>query len=350
MTKNPKSPLLRVNDLSKAYKIKKGVNKQAAEIGALNGISFDVHEGETVGIVGESGCGKSTLARILTKLEEPTSGTVDYLNRNVLAMGRGETRKLRRDIQMIFQDSSDSLSPRQRITDILDEPLRLHSNKSRRERLSRASELLDLVGLPKSTLRAHPHELSGGQRQRVSVARALSVNPKILVCDEPTSALDVSVQAQVIDLLKSLRSSLGLTYIFISHDLDLVQEFSSKTLVMYLGQIVESANSRSLAASPSHPYTEGLLASTLVPDPSIQRSRRASTIIGEIPSPTSPPTGCKFHPRCPKATSFCTTDEPSRIASSPEESIACHAVNNPERMTGPLINEAEIETSRGGSS
>jgi len=319
------APLLEVRDLVKRFPITGGwLGREIESVHAVSGVSFDLMAGETLGVVGESGCGKSTTGRCILRLIEPTSGTVRFEGRDVTHAGKEELRALARDMQIIFQDPYASLNPRMTVAAIVGEALIIHKlTSSRSEFDARIVELLRTVGLSPDHMRRYPHEFSGGQRQRIGIARALAVSPKLIVCDEAVSALDVSIQAQVINLLEDLQEQLNLTYIFIAHDLSVVEHISDRVAVMYLGRIVEIASARKLYTEPLHPYTEALLAAVPVPDPRVKRKR--IPLVGDVPSPIHPPTGCHFHTRCPIAQfPRCSTEVPELKESSEGHRVACH--------------------------
>jgi peptide/nickel transport system ATP-binding protein/oligopeptide transport system ATP-binding protein len=304
--------LVEVKGLKKYFPIKTGVLRRThGHVYAVDDISFAIEKGETLGLVGESGCGKSTAARVVLRLLEATGGTVTFDSVDVMRAGRAEMARLRCDMQIIFQDPYSSLNPRMRVRNIIAEPLRIHQIGTEDERRKRVMELLEIVGLSAEHGERYPHEFSGGQRQRIGVARALALNPRFIICDEPVSALDVSIRAQVINLLDDLQDELGLTYLFIAHDLSVVKHISDRVAVMYLGKMVEIAGSDVLYDFPQHPYTEALLSAVPIPDPQTERSRRRIILQGDVPSPANPPAGCVFHPRCPRAQQICTTAMPA---------------------------------------
>ncbi|MFP5519326.1 MAG: ABC transporter ATP-binding protein [Bdellovibrionia bacterium] len=315
--------LLKVDNVTKNFPIYGGIlNREVASVKAVQNISFEVKKGETLGLVGESGCGKSTLGRCLIRLHDVTSGKIYYKGKDITDIKGNELREMRKKLQIIFQDPFASLNPRMTIGSILEEPLIIHElYESAKDRQDRVRELVDLVGLRPEHLSRYPHEFSGGQRQRVGIARALAVNPELIVCDEPVSALDVSIQAQVINLLMDLQQKLGLTYIFIAHDLKVVEHVSTKVAVMYLGHIVEMADAEELYKSPKHPYTKALLSAIPVPDPKRQGERIILT--GDVPSPINPPDGCNFNPRCPIASEECRKTEPSLKSCGKDHIVSC---------------------------
>jgi oligopeptide/dipeptide ABC transporter ATP-binding protein len=308
--------LLVVEHLKKHFPITRGIvfQKTVASVKAVDGVSFTLREGETLGVVGESGCGKSTMARCIMKLLEPTAGRLLFRGHDITKLSRAEMRPFRREMMMIFQDPYASLNPRKRVGFIVAEALQVHKLGTDAEIKRRVQELLEVVGLNPEHYNRFPHEFSGGQRQRIGVARALAVNPKLIVCDEPVSALDVSVQAQILNLLKDLQRDFGLTYVFIAHDLNVVRHISDRVMVMYLGQVVETAERSDLYAEPKHPYTGALLSAVPVPDPDVGRHRKRIVLEGDVPSPLNPPAACRFHPRCPRfVEGRCDVEEPALI-------------------------------------
>jgi oligopeptide transport system ATP-binding protein len=317
--------LIEVRNLTKHFPVGAGPLGIGGDVvRAVDGVSFAIRQGETFGLVGESGCGKSTTGRCILRLIEPTSGEVSFQGENLLTVGSGALRRLRRDLQIIFQDPYSSLNPRMTVGQIVEEPLIIHRMTDRRRRRDRAAELLRLVGLEPEHARRYPHEFSGGQRQRIGIARALALNPKFIVCDEPVSALDVSVQAQVVNLLQDLQEQLGLTYLFISHGLSVVEHISTRVGIMYLGKLVEVASSEEIFHNPLHPYTRALLSAIPVPDP--ERHRERVHLSGDIATAISPPSGCRFRTRCPIAEPRCADHEPELIEVSSGHSVACMVV------------------------
>ena len=335
-------PLLVVRDLQKYFPVKRGVlARVVAHVKAVDGISFGVARGETLGLVGESGSGKTTVGRCILRLIEPTSGAIEFENTNLLELNAGDMRRMRRHMQIVFQDPYASLNPRMTVGTIVAEPLIIHGGTSASEREERVAQLLQKVGLSPEYRKRYPHEFSGGQRQRIGVARALATNPKFLVLDEPVSALDVSVQAQVVNLLQDLQAELGLTYLFIAHDLSVVEHISTRVAVMYLGKIMELSDRRALYADALHPYTKALLSAVPVPDPAVKKTR--ILLSGDIPTPLNPPSGCVFHTRCPIAQfPICKTEVPALVEHKPGHFAACHfageplpAATDPEGVTRP---------------
>ncbi|GIV63423.1 MAG: ABC transporter ATP-binding protein [Bellilinea sp.] len=320
--------LLQVRDLVKHFPIMRGtlIQRQVGAVRAVDGISFDVIRGETLGLVGESGCGKSTTGRAILQLYRPTSGSVIFEGVDLVKLKGEELRKMRRRMQMIFQDPYASLNPRMTVGQIISEPLIIHGIANGKEAQERAEELLRLVGLNPAYTNRYPHEFSGGQRQRVGVARALALEPAFIVCDEPISALDVSVQAQVVNLLEDLQSQLGLTYLFIAHDLSMVRHISNRIAVMYLGVVVELADRHELYNHPLHPYTQALLSAVPIPDPVIEARRQRIILKGDVPSPINPPSGCRFRTRCPLADTICAEQRPDFREVAPGHWVACHMV------------------------
>jgi oligopeptide/dipeptide ABC transporter ATP-binding protein len=321
--------LLVVDGLKKYFPVTRGIiiQKQVAAVQAVDGVSFVVRRGETLGVVGESGCGKSKMARCVARLLDPTGGRVIFDGVDITHLSRAEMRPIRREMMMVFQDPYASLNARKRVGFIVGKPLEVHGIGTETERKRRVQDLLEVVGLNPEHYNRFPHEFSGGQRQRIGVARALAVNPKLIVCDEPVSALDVSVQAQILNLLKDLQRDFGLTYIFIAHDLNVVRHISDRVMVMYLGQVSETANRQDLYAEPKHPYTGALLSAVPVPDPTVGRHRKRIVLEGDVPSPINPPSGCRFHPRCPRfVEGHCDVEEPALIhrGGASSHTTKCH--------------------------
>ncbi len=322
----PGEPLLQLEDLKVYFPVKSGIvlDRHVGDVRAVDGVSLTIARGETLGLVGESGCGKSTIGRAILRLYEPTAGRIVFDGRDITHLGERELRPLRRRIQMVFQDPFASLNPRHSVGRIVGEPLRVHGLASRSEATRRVRELLALVGLPPDAVGRYPHEFSGGQRQRIGVARALALNPELLVCDEPVSALDVSIQAQIVNLMERLQEELGLTYLFIAHDLAVVRHISNRIAVMYLGRIVEVAPADDLYDNPLHPYTITLLSAIPIPDPEIERGRAAIRVEGDLPSPADPPAACRFHTRCPFVQPTRCADEEPMLRPLDGHVVACH--------------------------
>ena len=332
-------PLLHVENLCKEFAVDSSVfSKEKKSVKAVDNISFDIYPGETFGLVGESGCGKSTTGRCIMRLSNPTSGQVIFDGKDVAKMKKAELKQMRHDMQFIFQDPYASLNPRMTIGEIVSEPLVIHNEMPDKEqRMNYVRELLDIVGLNPEHINRYPHEFSGGQRQRVGIARAFALKPKLIICDEPVSALDVSIQAQVLNLLKDLQKQYGTAYLFIAHDLSVVQHISDRVAVMYLGNMMEVSDWKTLYAEPHHPYTQSLLSAVPIPDPDVQHSRKRIILKGDPPSPINPPSGCRFHTRCPIACEKCSQERPELREFAPGHLCACHfAEANP-------IKEASIE-------
>ena len=315
--------LLEVRNLRKYYPVTKGFifQRQVGAVKAVDDVSFFIRKGETLGLVGESGCGKTTTGRVILRLQEPTHGEALFEGRDIFKLGKEELRRLRRDMQIIFQDPYSSLNPRMTVGDIIGEPLEIHKLARGKEKVRRVQELLEVVGLSPYHANRYPHEFSGGQRQRIGIARALAVNPKLIIADEPVSALDVSIQAQVLNLLEELQKEFGLTYLFIAHDLSVVKHISDRIAVMYLGRIVELAAADELFSNPQHPYTEALLSAVPIPNPEMRRER--IILPGDVPSPINPPAGCRFHTRCLYVQPSCKVDDPAFADIGGGHYVAC---------------------------
>ena len=320
------APLLQVTDLVKHFPIKSGVviDREVARVRAVDGVSLTLRAGETLGLVGESGCGKSTLSRTILQLTAPTSGSVRFDGQELVGRSARELRPLRREMQMIFQDPFASLNPRKRVGQIIGEPIQLHGLAEGAELKRMVQDLLDRVGLQAEHYNRYPHEFSGGQRQRIGIARAVGLQPRLIIADEPVSALDVSVQAQIINLLEDLQREFGMAYLFVAHDLGVVRHVSDRVAVMYLGKIVEEADADSLYTRAQHPYTHALLSAVPIPDPRKNAVRERITLEGDVPSPIDPPPGCRFHTRCASATDICRRDEPPLLKTQDSHQVACH--------------------------
>jgi peptide/nickel transport system ATP-binding protein/oligopeptide transport system ATP-binding protein len=319
-----RKPILEVNGLKKHFSVKDSLGRTKGLVKAVNDVSFTLYEGETFGLVGESGCGKSTTGRTILRLIEPTEGTALFNNQNIFQLSNSDLRKVRKDLQMVFQDPYSSLNPRIRIGNALEETMIIHNLGTKKERMETVMEILHKVGLQEDHYYRYPHEFSGGQRQRIGLARALVASPKVIVCDEPVSALDVSVQSQIINLLRKLQNEFKLSYLFIAHDISVVRHISDRIGVMYLGNMVEDAPTESLFASPLHPYTKALLSAVPLPNPGVKKER--IVLQGEIPSPLNPPSGCIFHTRCPYVKDVCRTVVPVRKEAAPDHYVSCHLV------------------------
>lgn len=343
-TNGGSAPLIEVEHLKKYFPIRKGLlAREVARVHAVDDVTFAVREGETLGLVGESGCGKSTLGRTIVRLLEPTEGSVVFEGRDISKLGTRALRPLRRQMQMVFQDPYASLNPRKRVGSIIGTPLKIHG-VARSERRQRVQELLETVGLSPEHYNRYPHEFSGGQRQRIGVARALALNPKLIVADEPVSALDVSIQSQMLNLLDDLQRELQLTYIFIAHDLGVVRHVSNRIAVMYLGKLVELSPAEELYQRPIMPYTEALLSAVPIPDPDLSHQRERIVLQGDVPSPINPPSGCRFHPRCRYMTDICREVEPPLVDYGRGHLAACHHPLNVDRETLARVSVSERHT------
>ena len=330
-----RKPLVEVRGLKMYFPITAGVfRSKVGDVKAVDDVSFTILEGETLGLVGESGCGKSTCGRAVLRLYEPTAGSIRIAGTEIADAGFEKLRRMRPTMQMVFQDPQASLNPRMTVAGIIGEPLDEHTTLSRKDRLARIYELMDAVGLNRDFANRYPHEFSGGQRQRIGIARALALNPRFIVCDEPIAALDVSIQAQVVNLLEELQDRLGLTYLFISHDLSMVRHIADRVAVMYLGKIVELAPREALYGAPLHPYTQALLSAVPEPDPAVETNRRRIILKGDVPSPANPPKGCNFCTRCPKVMEICREVDPEFREVAPGRYVACHLVVPQQETAG----------------
>lgn len=338
MSKAQAAPLVQVRGLKMYFPVVAGLlRRKVGDIKAVDGLDFDIPAGETLGLVGESGCGKSTCGRALLRLYEPTAGQVLIDGHDVIAASTEQLRRLRPRMQMVFQDPQASLNPRMTVASIIGEPLVEHTSMDKAARRDRIYELLDAVGLNRNFADRYPHEFSGGQRQRIGIARALALNPRFIVCDEPIAALDVSIQAQVVNLLEELQRKLGLTYLFISHDLSMVRHIANRVAVMYLGRIVELADRDVLYENPKHPYSQALLSAVPEPDPKTEAVRQRIVLTGDVPSPANPPKGCAFSTRCSQAMDQCRVSAPALVRIEPGRQVACHLYTNNNSTAGPTV-------------
>jgi len=326
---NGKTPLVEVKNLKKYFPITRGVvfQRHIGDIKAVDDVSFEIQKGETLGLVGESGSGKTTVGRTMLRLHEPTSGEIKFEGTDLVGLTADEMRILRRRMQIIFQDPYASLNPRMTVATIVGEPLEVHDGLKGGAKKRRVAELLELVGISSSLVNRYPHEFSGGQRQRIGIARALALNPDLVICDEPIASLDVSIQAQVVNLLKNLQKELGLTYLFIAHDLSMVRHISDRMAVMYLGKLMELADGKEISKNPLHPYTQALMSAVPVPDPEVEEKRQRIILEGDIPSPAHPPKGCNFSTRCPLAQQICFDQDPEYREIHPGHFAACHLID-----------------------
>jgi oligopeptide/dipeptide ABC transporter ATP-binding protein len=341
-TAESRTPLVKITGIKKYFPITQGIifQKKIGNVHAVDGVDLEIYPGETVGLVGETGCGKSTLARVIMRLYDATDGTIEFDGQDITKLKGGDLRDVRRNMQMIFQDPFASLNPRRTIGSIISEPFRLHHTVPKGNIKSEVQQIMELVGLNPEHYNRYPHEFSGGQRQRIGVARSLALHPKLIVCDEPVSALDVSIQAQILNLLEDLQEEFNLTYLFIAHDLSVVKHVSDRVAVMYLGKIVEMAVGQTLYRNPKHPYSGALLSAVPIPDPDLAAAKKRIILEGDVPSPIDPPSGCRFHPRCPNAQfPKCSEEEPELLPHHPGQVAACHF---------PLEDRAIIDTPAAG--